>query len=466
MVPISYAHYGIPYSGESRLVDCQGNALSTSGLKEFRFIMRSVDGRTISFRDVGHLSSSVSCPLVSFGRLFKNGWRIGGSSNDPLLEHPGSGVAVALSFRNESFVVPGFIRQLAHVNAVSIKVPTAWTALNPGWHSTQKGLPLCSSNGTRYIDASKRHPPSEFPFRTTICLRDSCWVMVEHCARYINKDPAMLRPLEARAAISIFSRDWVDIEEMGLSRISSSSSSSPPTRTSNPVFHEPSQSTQPRRDGPIVEEVAEDGGPGGDVVMSDQQGVQENAPVDEQPQEQLCEVQRPEIPDAAEQHVSVRVYRHSIEVNGARLTAESPIATLRAACKYIGTSSSGGKKKPFDRIVSFYDQQQLSIAQEVQASLEAPIVAARPQVAVEQPTPMEVRDHQLTHIPYQQWCEACVQGKARPDNHFASPERRTERATPRLSFDLSFTGKYVRVGGPPQLVDAEEMWKENLRSSF
>ena len=180
------------------------NALSTAGLKEFRFIMQSVDGRTISFREVGHLSASVSCPLVSFGRLFKNGWRIGGNTNDPLLEHPDSGVAVAMSFRNESFVVPGFIRQLAQVNAVSIKLPEAWKALNPGWHSTSKGLPLCRSNGTRYIDASKRYSPSEFPFRTTICLRDSGWEMVEHCARYVNKDPAMLKPLEARAA----RRNW------------------------------------------------------------------------------------------------------------------------------------------------------------------------------------------------------------------------------------------------------------------
>ena len=62
---------GIPYSGESRLVACQGNALSISGLKEFRFIMPSVDGRTISFKEVGHLSSAVSCPLVSFGRLLR-----------------------------------------------------------------------------------------------------------------------------------------------------------------------------------------------------------------------------------------------------------------------------------------------------------------------------------------------------------------------------------------------------------
>ena len=246
-MPTSYAHYGIPYSGESRLVDCQGNALSTSGLKEFRFIMQSVDGRTISFKEIGHLSSSVTCPLVSFGRLFKNGWRIGGSSNDPILEHSGSGVAVAMNFRNESFVVPGFIRRLAHVNAVSVKVPSTWTALNPGWrHSTSKGLPLCRINGTRYFDASKF-------------------------------------------------------------RISSSSSSSPSTGASNPVSHEPSRINQPRREGPIIEEVAESGAIDTDVVMPHQQSAQENAPVDEQPQDQRREMQRPEIPDAAEQHVSVRV---------------------------------------------------------------------------------------------------------------------------------------------------------------
>ena len=459
VVPISYAQYGIPYSGESRLVDCQGNALSTVGLKEFRFIMQSVDGRTISFKEVGHLSSSVSCPLVSFGRLFKNGWRIGGSSNDPLLEHSGSGVAVSMSFRNESFVVPGFIRQLAHVNAVSIKVPEVWKALNPGWHMSANGLPLCRSNGARYIDASKRYSPSEFPFRTTICLKDTGWEMVEHCARYANKDPSMLRPLEARAAISVFSREWVDIEEMGLTRISSSSSSTPSAVGSSPDPRESSQPLHPRRGVSDLERVAESGGFDGDVAMHESQG---HAPAGELPRDQLQGMQRPDIPDAAEQHVSVRVDRDSIEVNGLRLTAESPIATLRAACKYIGVSSSGGKKKLFDRVVSFYDQQQLSIAQEVQASLEAPVVTAKPQIAVQPPTPAEVRDHQLTHIPYQQWCEACVQGKARPDSHVASPERRTERSITRLSFDLSFTGRDHRAGGPPRLVDADEVWSEKI----
>lgn len=48
----------------------------------------------------------------------------------------GSGVSVAMSFRNESFVAPGFIRQLAHVNAVRILF------LLRGLHFTQAGVQL------------------------------------------------------------------------------------------------------------------------------------------------------------------------------------------------------------------------------------------------------------------------------------------------------------------------------------
>ena len=57
---------------------------------------------------------------------------------------------------------------------------------------------------------------------------------------------------------------------------------------------------------------------------------------------------------------------------------------------------------------------QLSLAQEVQASLGGGALAPVPQPLVEKPSDEEVREHQLTRIPYQPWCEACVQGKARP----------------------------------------------------
>ena len=94
--------------------------------------------------------------------------------------------------------MPGFIRQLAHVNAVRILVPCAWIALHPGWRSTSEGLP----DTLMQADVILR---VKFLSETTICLRDSGWEMVENCARYTNKDPSALGPLEARVAISVFS---------------------------------------------------------------------------------------------------------------------------------------------------------------------------------------------------------------------------------------------------------------------
>ena len=69
--------------------------------------------RSICFKEIGHLSSSVSHPLVSFGQLLKNGWRINGSGVSPVLEHVEFGLSVAMTFKNESFIVQGYIRRFA-----------------------------------------------------------------------------------------------------------------------------------------------------------------------------------------------------------------------------------------------------------------------------------------------------------------------------------------------------------------
>ena len=72
-------------------------------------------------------------------------------------------------------------------------------------------------------------------------------------------------------------------------------------------------------------------------------------------------------------------------------------------------------------IISFYDEQQLSLAQEVKASL-GPSLALREQRLIEPPTPAERRDHELTHQPYQEWCPAYISARARPDAHMVDVE--------------------------------------------
>ncbi len=225
VVPMHFAHCGRHLTGESNLVDCQGIAWSTSGLREFRFVMKTLDGKTICFKEIGHLSSSVTCPLVSFGRPFKSGWRINGSGMSPVIEHVESGLVVSMTFRNASFMVQGYIRRLEQVNAVRVTIPADWSSLELGWHRTSSGLPFCKSNGTKYIDARKRCPVDEFPYRTTLCLRASGWELVERCARYALKDPSRLDAMNATQAITILSWEWLDVEDLGISQFPTSQAS-------------------------------------------------------------------------------------------------------------------------------------------------------------------------------------------------------------------------------------------------
>ena len=115
----------------------------------------------------------------------------------------------------------------------------------------------------------------------------------------------------------------------------------------------------------------------------------------------------------------------------------------------------------FDRILSFYDEQQLAFAQEVKASL-GPSLVPREQRLIEPPTPAERRDHELTHQPYQEWCPGCIAARARPDARKTDVHKVVDRSITSLSFDLSYTGKEFDPTGKPRLIDVEEGWKEKL----
>ena len=125
----------------------------------------------------------------------------------------------------------------------------------------------------------------------------------------------------------------------------------------------------------------------------------------------------------------------------------------------MGISTSGGKAKLFDRILSFYDEQQLSFAQEIKASL-GPSITIREQRLIQLPTPAERQEHELTHQPYQEWCPACISARGRPDAHKTDVHKVVDKAITSFSFDLSFTGKEFDPTGKPRLIDVEEAWKE------
>ena len=250
------------------------------------------------------------------------------------------------------------------------------------------------------------------------------WGLVERCTRYALKDTNSLEPMNATGAIIILSDEWIDVEELGILQgaVNPAFASQSGQVQNQPV---PARSQASRPMAPVPErpnldhsfEQGHHAGGQNDVEMEEAESQPPDAPIPQTVQQEAEQQQREPgieigvnlqhhaLPDAGSEHVALQVVRDSIDVNGAHLTASSPVATLRGACKYLSLPSSGGKQKLFNQIIDDYDydQQQLSLVQEVQASLGGSALARRSQPLVEKPSDEEVRDPQLTHIPYQPW---------------------------------------------------------------
>ena len=474
VVPLAFADCGRALDGVSNLVDCQGNRLSTSELREFSFVLQSSCGRTIRFKEVGHVSATITCPIISYGRLFRRGWRIGGNNDTPVLEHPQSNVAINMALKNESFVLQGSIRRLQQVSAIRVEIPQRWTQLTKGWYSTGNDLFLCKSTGECFIDPTEQYSIDEFPFRTTLALRADGWEVVESCKRLIHVDDKRAH-LGAQCALTIISREWFDLEDHGVTRV--------PTQPDRPVVGPGRSSTSrpsrpqepPQRALDLLNPSSHHAMPA--VVETDSNMQVDESRDDTHSQQQVAPDLPPQaddvgsgdvakssevvLPPAGAQEVSLAPDRSGITVNEVQLTPTSPIRSLRAACAYLGISTSGGKAKLFDRILSFYDEQQLSFAQEIKASL-GPSITIREQRLIQLPTPAERQEHELTHQPYQEWCPACISARGRPDAHKTDVHKVVDKAITSFSFDLSFTGKEFDPTGKPRLIEVEEAWKEKL----
>ena len=63
------------------------------------------------------------------------------------------------------------------------------------------------------------------------------------------------------------------------------------------------------------------------------------------------------------------------------------------------------------------------------------------QIANPPDDPAEIELHNLTHLPYQAWCPACVMAKGKPEQHRSDPSKLVRREHPIISWDFCYTGK-------------------------
>ena len=112
------------------------------------------------------------------------------------------------------------------------------------------------------------------------------------------------------------------------------------------------------------------------------------------------------------------------------------------ACSFLQVSQSGSKSKLWSRIVATLDKQLILEEKELSdLALQESTEPARPVHSAQPPSEEEIKSHNLTHLPYKDWCSACNMAKARPDAHRVDPDALKQREIPVISFDYCHTGK-------------------------
>ena len=105
------------------------------------------------------------------------------------------------------------------------------------------------------------------------------------------------------------------------------------------------------------------------------------------------------------------------------ITPTSTVKLLRDACRWLGISQSGSKRRMFDRCKkSVEETYRRSIVKSAQQQFQSNVLDAVPVAVPPQPSDEERALHNLTHIPYRAWCKFCVMSRARGDQHSHAPD--------------------------------------------
>ena len=416
VLPLIYSNVGVDAGQGAQLWDAQGGKMPTYGCLELCVEFLGEGGEHVIIKDKGHLSAGVSQPLISYGRLLRRGWTIAiGEDNKPKLVHLKKGASIPIDFKNDSLTVKGWIRRVSYVRHVPADVPQVWTRTSSSWTTTARGFPIKSSPGGKLVDPTGDFSVEEWPFRTTLALDDRGWNMIEFCED-LRKMDNKTEEIEKRwnRLLTVLTLEAIPPEQIGF--LVSDSFQDAEAAGSSGAQAAGAASVQ-----------REDAGVGGDVPMEERREAEVQASM------------VPELPLRQE----LAFQDDAVVLEGIRVLPTSSAATLRAACTYLGISQGGAKAKMWNRIQAYMDKQRLEAAQQIAVQVREE-GAREPKEQKKNVPPedrREIERHNLTHLPYQPWCSACVKGKGRPDAHPRDDQGRTRSEHSTVSFDFCFTGK-------------------------
>ncbi|CAE7728347.1 RE2 [Symbiodinium sp. CCMP2592] len=393
-------------------------------------------------------ASSVATPLLSLGRLLRKGWSLNHRNNMLCLCF--EDVAVPVSFRRNSLVVEAtvhnveasdmspIIEEVVEEPSSPLEVrpllegrrhyatfdfnPDALSTSEAGeldprgrrWLFLPTGDPVCLSVGLNFVDPSAMMNTALWKFRTTVVKIAERWEVLE-LHQDLTSMPTMSGALSAlddslpgvmyeSLTMTVMHRTIVEPEKFGFHV---------EPEAPNPLLDEPLPQVPPE---PIR---ADEGMP---------DGANDSNAEDEQPGAQ------PVLPGVQLE----KPITDEIDVEGKRLTAESPAAELKLACRALGIGATGSKNVLYKRLVKHVWRRKMEDDLALFEAAKLPERNPRSSPVPTEPSPEEVAKHRLTHVPYQPWCPLCVATRGRRDAHRGDEAHRSTGGWPVLCMDLMY----------------------------
>ena len=156
-------------------------------------------------------------------------------------------------------------------------------------------------------------------------------------------------------------------------------------------------------------------------------------------------------------------YHEGVEYNAVK----SSLKELQALCREYQLKTQGSKKQLLSRLATAVREERLGNQLQQRRQDYHEHVVPFQQQPTSKPSEEEVEMHNLTHLPFQPWCEHCVATRGKEDPHKQAVTKATssdDSSKPWLSFDFCYTSTSNCTDPPAVALVMTDNWSKAFLS--
>ena len=426
--------------GHVKMVDAQGELIPTTGNRKLRLTTKTRTGQAVEFVE-SFAMGNVSHPLMSFGKLMRQGWTVQRDRQGLYIHHAESSLDIPARLERNGLVMDVKVcaamledskeesssketattnntqqhqqqqaeqQEALHVFALKGYISSELMKLEviPGWHVLPNGVVVYSDPvAQNYLDPRDNYN-EEWKARMTLMKlpgQEGIWQQIENCPDFRTLE----NPYEKLVPSQDAQRTLTFLAPRKLKNYFNFNSDVPfsqyPILGDEPAW--PSDDEEER-----------------DEFAAEGEG--------EAPGQWDLEIAEDE--------------ELQVTLDESTLNMESKLKDMQSWCKKLSLATSGGKMKCLKRLMKYHKQEEQRIALDIAKKLYAEDEHRPVQLAVPKlPSRLDQDLHCLTHLPFASWCQSCVANRAREDQRRKEDgSDKKDRGKSVISFDYGYT--YVK----------------------